>query len=442
MQHHKTPLVLGLGITGLAVVRHLVRLGYKPVVLDTRANPLNLDVLQTEYPEVPYVLGEFVLPPIDTIHSITISPGLPLDLPILETARAAGIPIYGELDWFVQAVGNAPVVGITGSNGKSTVTTLVGLMAEASGLKVGVGGNLGTAVLDLLAPDVQVYVIELSSFQLEALAAIPLRAAAFLNLSPDHLDRHGTLEAYIAAKAKIFEEAQACIYNAADLNTMPAHHPVAYSFSTTDTSDYGIAIESGEPWFYTPQGLLCPVKVCGLMGLHNAENILAAIALGERLALLPEAMVQVLSTFTGLPHRCQQVTIHQGVRWINDSKGTNVGACVAALQGIGPQTQGKIILIAGGQAKGADLSPLTPVLAKYVCLLITFGQDAEQLEAVAGTVDYQRVPTLEAAVAAAYKQAQSGDVVLLSPACASLDQFKNFEQRGELFTDYVNHYCD
>ncbi len=441
MQHHKTPLVLGLGITGLAVVRHLVRLGYKPLVLDTRANPLNLDVLQKEYPEVSYILGEFVLPPIETIHSITVSPGLAFDLPILESARAAGIPIYGELDWFVQAVGTAPVVGITGSNGKSTVTTLVGLMAEASGLKVGVGGNLGTAVLDLLAPDVDVYVIELSSFQLEALTAIPLRAAAFLNLSPDHLDRHGTLEAYIAAKAKIFDEAQACIYNAADLNTIPKHHPVAYSFSTTDTSDYGIAMESGEPWFYTPQGLLCPLKVCGLMGLHNAENILAAIALGERLELLPEAMVQVLTTFKGLPHRCQQVILHKGVRWINDSKGTNVGACLAALQGIGPQITGKIILIAGGQAKGADLSPLTPVFAEYVRMLITFGQDAAQLEAVAGDVAYQRVSTLEEAVGLASQLAKQGEVVLLSPACASLDQFKNFEQRGEFFTDYVKHYC-
>jgi len=330
------------------------------------------------------------------------------------------------------------VIGITGSNGKSTVTTLVGEMALAAGLRAGIGGNLGTPALDLLDAQAQLYVLELSSFQLETTATLKLAAATVLNVSPDHLDRHGSIERYIAAKARVYAHAQTAVVNRDDRATHTGAHLarriVSFGLDVPAQGHYGLLEHGGEPWLACGAERLLPLSALKIQGLHNAANALAALALADAADLPRAASLRALAAFRGLPHRCEWVAEQGGVTWINDSKGTNVGASLAALHGL----KGPLVWLGGGQGKGQDFTALRVPLQEKARAAIVFGEDAARIEHdLGGALPVHRVPDLSAAVAQARALAQKGDRVLLSPACASLDQFKNYEDRGRQFAAMV-----
>ncbi len=428
-------LVVGLGKSGASTARYLSREGARMVLTDSRAAPGGLDELRT-LPGVDGIhVGAFAAPePLSQFAFAVVSPGVPLDDPFIDSLRAAKLELIGDIELFARAVGDTPVIGITGSNGKSTVTELVGAMAREAGVKAGVGGNLGTPALDLLDDSNQLYVLELSSFQLETTETLKLVAATVLNISPDHLDRHGSIERYTAAKARIYAHAQTAVVNRDDRSTHTGAHTarrvVSFGPDAPGKGHYGLIQHDGETWAARGETPLFPIASLKIEGLHNAANALAAFALAEAAGLNEAGMFAALFSFPGLAHRCEWVADIDGVSWINDSKGTNVGATLAALQGL----QGPLVWIAGGQGKGQDFSALRAPLKDKARIAILFGQDAALIERdLAGQVAVKRVDDLAAAVIAAKQAAQHGDRVLLSPACASLDQFKNYEQRGADF---------
>ncbi|HWY24919.1 MAG TPA: UDP-N-acetylmuramoyl-L-alanine--D-glutamate ligase [Nevskia sp.] len=451
-------LVVGLGKSGAATARHLGRAGLSLALTDSRAAPGNLDEARAAAPRGEFHLGGFDAPqPWSQYAFAVISPGVPLDDPFVAALRGAGVEILGDVELFARAAA-APVIGITGSNGKSTVTTLVGEMALAAGLRAGVGGNLGTPALDLLDAQAQIYVLELSSFQLETTETLKLAAATILNVSPDHLDRHGSVERYTAAKARIYAHAQTAVVNRDDRATHSGAHLarriVSFGLDQPAPGHYGLLEHQGETWLAAPQpgseasigsraqgasslfpaSPVLPLAALKIQGLHNAANALAALALADAAAIPREAGLRALTTFKGLPHRCEWVAERDGVTWINDSKGTNVGASLAALQGF----SGPLVWLGGGQGKGQDFTALRVPLKEKARAAIVFGEDAARIEHdLGGAVPVRRVPDLAAAVAEARKLAQSGDRVLLSPACASLDQFRNYEERGRQFAVLV-----
>jgi UDP-N-acetylmuramoylalanine--D-glutamate ligase len=428
-------LVVGLGASGVSALRYLSRAGAKLVVTDSRLNPAGIDALRSEFPAVEFHLGAFDAPrPLAPFAEAIVSPGVSLDEPFVRELTEAGVAIIGDIELFARAA-NAPVIGITGSNGKSTVTTLVGHMANAAGLRVRVGGNLGTPALDLLADDAQLYVLELSSFQLETTHNLKLRAATNLNLSQDHLDRHGNMDHYAAVKARIFAHAEIAVVNREDELVM-RHAPVgALTFGvgrvmTRRSGQYGL--EDG--WLCADQHSLIELSALKIQGLHNAANALAALALADAAGIARDASLQALSEFRGLPHRCAYVAEIDGVTYLDDSKGTNVGATLAALQGL----DGPIVWLGGGQGKGQDFEPLAKSLADKGRAAILFGADAAAIErAIYGALPVYREADLAASVKRAHQLAQPGDRVLLSPACASLDQFKNYVERGQRFSQAV-----
>ena len=428
-------LVVGLGKSGASTARYLSREGARMVLTDSRAAPGGLDELRA-LPGVDGIhVGAFAAPaPLSQFAFAVVSPGVPLDDPFIESLRAAKLELIGDIELFARAVGDTPVIGITGSNGKSTVTELIGAMAREAGVHAGVGGNLGTPALDLLDDRHQLYVLELSSFQLETTETLKLVAATVLNISPDHLDRHGSLERYTAAKARIYAHTQTAVVNRDDRSTHTGAHTarrvVSFGPDAPSKGHYGLIEHDGETWAARGETPLFPISSLKIEGLHNAANALAAFALAEAAGLNEAGMFKALFSFTGLAHRCEWVADLDGVSWINDSKGTNVGATMAALQGL----QGPLVWIGGGQGKGQDFTALRAPLKAKARLAILFGQDAAAIEHdLAGQVPVQRVDDLAAAVLAARTAAQHGDRVLLSPACASLDQFKNYEQRGAVF---------
>ncbi|WP_293369169.1 UDP-N-acetylmuramoyl-L-alanine--D-glutamate ligase [Nevskia sp.] len=428
-------LVVGLGKSGASTVRYLSREGARMVLTDSRVAPGGLDELRA-LPGVEAIhVGAFEAPaPLSQFAFAVVSPGVPLDDPFIEQLRATKLELIGDIELFAHAVGDTPVIGITGSNGKSTVTELVGAMAREAGVKAGVGGNLGTPALDLLDDSNQLYVLELSSFQLETTETLKLVAATVLNISPDHLDRHGSIERYTAAKARIYAHAQTAVVNRDDRSTHTGAHTarrvVSFGPDAPAKGHYGLIQHDGEPWAARGETPLFPIASLKIEGLHNAANALAAFALAEAAGLNEAGMFAALFSFPGLAHRCEWVADIAGVSWINDSKGTNVGATLAALQGL----QGPLVWIAGGQGKGQDFSALRAPLKDKARVAILFGQDAALIERdLAGQVAVKRVDDLAAAVIEAKQAAQHGDRVLLSPACASLDQFKNYEQRGAAF---------
>ncbi len=425
--------VAGLGKTGLSIVRFLRRQGARVRATDTRAEPPMLAELRRDYPEVEFVSG---LPEsaLEGATAVVSSPGLDLRLPFFTAASMRELPVFGDIELFARTA-RAPLVAITGSNGKSTVTTLVGEMARKAGRRAAVGGNLGTPALDLLDDGIELYVLELSSFQLELTESLDPAAAVVLNVSPDHIDRHGTLEHYAELKARIYRGRGHCVINRDDpqVAAMAPAGRALTGFSLQaprGSDDYGLAQADGEPWLARGKERLLKLSELRIKGLHNAANALAALALGEAVQLPRTAMLESLREFPGLPHRCQWVAERGGVNWYNDSKGTNVGATLAALTGM----PGPIVLLAGGLAKGGDFAPLKPVLADKGRALVLFGQDALLIErAVGGTVPVHHAPDLERAVHRAADVARPGDTVLLSPACASFDMFSGYEERGERF---------
>jgi len=435
---HRT-LIVGLGETGLSVARFLAARGEAVAITDSRAVPPMLDALGEELPDVAVFTGGFSAEAFAAAERIVVSPGVSLRQPLLAEAAARGVEIIGDIELFARQA-KAPVLAITGSNGKSTVTALVGEMARLAGIDARVGGNFGTPALDLLGEtEPALYVLELSSFQLETTYSLACSAAALLNISPDHLDRYTDVGEYAEAKARIFAHAEVCVLNADDPRVAAmaeACHGVVVRFSQgpAGPGDYGLLEVDGATWLCRGDERLILAEELRLVGRHNYANVLAALALGAAGGLPREAMLEGARLFAGLPHRCQWVAERNGVRWYDDSKGTNVGATLAAIAGL----ERPLVLIAGGDGKGQDFSPLRAALAEGVRAVVLIGRDAPQIEAAIAAV----VPTVYAAdmgeaVARAAELARPGDAVLLSPACASFDMFRNYEHRGEVFAQAV-----
>ena len=431
--------VVGLGATGRSVARFLHAQGVAFSVVDTRAEPPGLEELRAELPDVTIYAGEYPEDLIAGAAELVVSPGIAMDDPLVAAALADDVAVVGDIDLFMREA-NAPVVGITGSNAKSTVTELVGQMARDAGRDVGVGGNLGTPALDLLLPERDLYVLELSSFQLERAGVLGLASATVLNVSPDHLDRHGTMAAYHMAKHRIFRGCSAVVINPDDPLTVPLvpAEVTQFSWRMGEPDLKGFGLRSDDDVQYLSRGFeqLLPVTELGLQGRHNVANALAALALGASVDLPLDGMVQTLKSYRGLPHRCEQVARIDGVRYVDDSKGTNVGATAAALAGLGGDRD--IVLIAGGQGKGADFGALRDTVTAYCRHLVLIGEDAGLLEqALADCAPVTLADSLDDAVSAASRLAASGDTVLLSPACASFDMFSGYVERGERFAAAV-----
>lgn len=433
-------LILGLGRTGLSCARFLARLDLEVAVTDSREVPPGLAELREALPDVAVWVGAFNTEAFARADCLVVSPGVAIDDPLIAGAQARGVPVIGDIEIFARFA-DAPIIAITGSNGKSTVTTLLGEMARCAGRVAQVGGNIGTPALDLLqaeAPDL--YILELSSFQLETTHSLRTQASALLNISEDHMDRYTGLDAYSAAKTRIFQGDGVMVLNADDQQVMQVttalredRQVVSFTLGAPVQHGYGLCAGADGPWLCHAGEMLLPVKSLRLQGRHNIANVLAALALGDVVGLEMPAMLEAARQFTGLPHRTQWVAEHAGVTWINDSKATNVGAAIAAIRGI-PAT--RLILIAGGQGKGQDFTPLREALRERVVSVILLGEDAQQIAAVIkGIVPLRLVDTMEEAVSAAAAVAQPGDTVLLSPACASFDMFDGFAQRGIAFSD-------
>ncbi|MDH3559363.1 MAG: UDP-N-acetylmuramoyl-L-alanine--D-glutamate ligase [Gammaproteobacteria bacterium] len=428
-------LVVGLGKTGLSVARYLSRHQVPVAVVDSRAKPPGLEDLRKELPvDVALFLGSFEEQAFERAERIVVSPGVSIQEPLIAAAAARGVPVIGDIELFAQ-VARAPVVAITGSNGKSTVTTLLSAMAQRAGMMVRTGGNIGVPALDLITdsePDL--YVLELSSFQLETTCSLRPAASVVLNISADHMDRYPDLGAYAGAKQIIYRNAAVQVVNADDpLASALAdtgRRQLRFSRGEPAAGEFGVRDYQGTQWLARGDARIMPVSAIRLAGYHNVVNVLAALALGDAIGLAEDAMIEAINEFRGLPHRMQLVAEHDGIRWYNDSKGTNVGATLAAID----SAKGAVVLIAGGDAKGADLEPLAAALQAKGRAAVLIGKDAKRLQAVLqGHVPVTLATDMTQAVALAAGLAQPGDSVLLSPACASTDMYRNFEERGEHF---------
>lgn len=425
----KKVVIIGLGLTGLSCVDFFLARGVTPRVMDTRGVPPGVEKLPAN---VERWLGSLNDDWLLSADLIVASPGMALAHPALMAAADAGVEIVGDIELFCREA-QAPIVAITGSNGKSTVTTLVGEMAKAAGWQVGVGGNIGLPALMLLDQPAQLYVLELSSFQLETTYSLQAAAATILNVSEDHMDRYPLgMQQYRAAKLRVYEQASVCVVNADDAMTMPVRGADKRCISFgVDVGDYHLNRQQGSTWLRVKGEKVLNTDEMKLVGQHNYTNALAALALADAAGLPRSSSLKALTSFTGLAHRFQLVREHNGVRWINDSKATNVGSTEAALNGL--QVKGRLWLLLGGDGKSADFSPLAPYLQNDSVRPYCFGRDGDALAALRPDVAV-RTDTMREAMQQIAAQVAPGDMVLLSPACASLDQFKNFEQRGEIFT--------
>ncbi|WP_252179348.1 UDP-N-acetylmuramoyl-L-alanine--D-glutamate ligase [Endozoicomonas sp. 4G] len=439
---NRTRVVVGLGKTGLSCARYLAERQRSFKVMDTRENPPGIDELKAIYPDVPVHLGGLNPEWLNDADELILSPGIALATPEIAEAVGKGTQAIGDVELFCREV-DKPVVAITGSNGKSTVTTLLGEMAKEAGLNVAVGGNIGTPALELLEREnVDLYILELSSFQLETTHSLRAAAATVLNISPDHMDRYESMMDYHKAKQRIYRGCKHAVYNKQDALTVPllpqTVPATAFTSAKPDLHDYGLIEDKEGVWLCKGVERLQQAAAMKLPGRHNQLNALAALALGESVGIPMTPMLETLRRFTGLAHRCQWVAEEKGVVWINDSKATNVGASVAAIEGLGETLAGKIVLIAGGDGKGADFNQLKQPLQKYGRKVVLIGRDAPDIDAaVSGVIPVQYAKDLAAAIDHACEVSESGDAVLLAPACASFDMFKSFEQRGDVFTTLV-----
>ncbi len=439
----KKVLVLGLGDTGLSSLRWLAAQGAHLSVADTRENPPGLDALKAELPKVNIHTGAFKAACFVDVDLIVASPGVPLSEPEIQLAIQRGVSVVGDVELFAQyRPASAKVIAITGANGKTTVTTLVGEICKAAGLKTIVAGNIGLPVLDALmmeTPDV--YVLELSSFQLETTSTLQIDAATMLNLSEDHMDRYTSFQDYAIAKARIFYNAKLQVLNRDDAWSMLMARPklAQVTFGLNDDGDessYGLKQVDGDTWLCEGDKELINLQDLKIVGLHNASNALAAVALCRGIGVDYAHIIQTLYNFKGLPHRVEWVANIDDVDYYDDSKGTNVGATCAALTGLAQ----KVVLIAGGDGKGQDFTPLAAAVAENASAVVLIGRDAAIIEAVliaTNTPLYQAIDLPEA-VNIAKKLAKANEAVLLSPACASFDMFKNYVHRAEVFVAAVN----
>jgi UDP-N-acetylmuramoylalanine--D-glutamate ligase len=464
----KKVIIIGLGETGISVARFLKRQGIGFSVCDTREASANLEKFQSEFPDAILHLGQLDPTLLKSATQLIVSPGVAISTPAIAEAQQAGVEIIGDIELFVRHCA-APIIAITGSNGKTTTTTLVGEMAQASGFRVGIGGNIGTPALDLLTDDYNFFILELSSFQLETIQSLQAAAAVCLNVSDNHMDRYHNFQEYVATKNTIYHNSKVSVINLDD--------PQSWQMANLSKNKIGFTVNDPEVGRLTrskpmePEGCLLASRKQAYMRdsenqhcfalinnqlcydgdawlaiadlpiktKHHCANLLAAFALGSSCGFAKEAMIKVAKSFVGIPHRCQTVAEKKGVLWINDSKATTIAAATVAIENIGVTITGKIILIAGGDSKGANFTPFAKPISDYCRAVILLGRDAKQIAAI--LPDSSKlifVKTLAEAVAQAAKLAEMGDAVLLSPACASTDMFKNFVERGELFINYVN----
>ncbi|MCM0611033.1 UDP-N-acetylmuramoyl-L-alanine--D-glutamate ligase [Marinobacter sediminum] len=433
-------LVVGLGKTGLSCVRYLSGQGREIAVADSRENPPGLEQLRAQWPDVPVYLGAFDAELFEGFNELVVSPGISVAEPAIARAAQAGAFIRGDIDLFAEAA-DAPIVAITGSNGKTTVTTLVGEMAQAAGRRVETGGNIGTPALDLLGRGADLFVLELSSFQLETTSELNALAATVLNVSDDHMDRYPTKMAYFQAKQRIFRGCKNAVVNLDDALSTPMARDslrfICFGFHRVNPDTFSTRDDDEGTWITFGFENLLLASELKLLGRHNISNVMAALGLGYAAGLPMEIMLDVARNFWGLPHRCEFIRQLAGVDYINDSKGTNVGAAVAAIESLVPDN-GKVVLIAGGDGKGADFMPLQAPAVLHCRALVLIGRDAGQIaEATGGNVEVHRARSLEEAVSTAAGLAKAGDRVLLSPACASFDMFRDYSDRGDQFRRLV-----
>lgn len=433
-------LVVGLGKTGLSCVRYLCEKGRDVAVADSRLSPPGLDDLRAEWPDLPVYLGEFDADLFAGFNELVVSPGISVAEPAIRVAADKGAVIRGDIDLFSE-VADAPIIAITGSNGKTTVTTLVGEMARAAGRRVEVGGNIGTPALELLGRGADLYVLELSSFQLETTRELNALAATVLNVSDDHMDRYPDKMAYFQAKQRIFNGCQNAVVNLDDALSTPMARDnlrfLCFGFHRVNPDTFSTRDDDEGTWITFGFDNLLLAEELGLMGQHNISNVMAALALGHAAGLPMDVMLDTAKRFKGLPHRCEFVRRVSDVDYINDSKGTNVGATAAAIESLVP-AGGKIVLIAGGEGKGADFSLLAEPVATHCRAVVLIGTDAETIATALGNrVETVNAADIAGAVHTARKLAQPGDRVLLSPACASFDMFRDYGDRGDRFRQQV-----
>ncbi|MBE3763817.1 UDP-N-acetylmuramoyl-L-alanine--D-glutamate ligase [Vibrio parahaemolyticus] len=426
--------VVGLGITGLSVVKHLRKTQPQLTVkvIDTRDNPLGAERLPEQ---VELHRGGWNTQWLAEADLVVTNPGIALATPEIQTVLAKGTPVVGDIELFAWAV-NKPVVAITGSNGKSTVTDLTGVMAKAAGLTVGVGGNIGVPALELLEQDADLYVLELSSFQLETTSSLKLKAAAFLNLSEDHMDRYEGMADYRAAKLRIFDHAELAVVNRDDQETYPEVEMSVVTFGS-DEQAYGLEVDGSRTWLLDHGQRVIASDELKLVGKHNLANALVVLALLKAAGVDYHNALNALKNYTGLTHRCQVVADNRGVKWVNDSKATNIASTMAALSGL--ESTGKLYLLVGGVGKGADFTPLKPIFATLNLQLCCFGLDGDDFMPLHESAI--RFNTMEGVIQQISSQLKSGDMVMLSPACASFDQFDNFMARGDAFAVLAQKYA-
>jgi UDP-N-acetylmuramoylalanine--D-glutamate ligase len=434
-------LIVGLGATGLSVAHYLAARGESFAVFDTRHEPPGLQALRAIDSQAELHLG--LLPPevLTRAARLIVSPGVPMREPVLQQAIDAGIEVIGDIELFARTA-RAPVAAVSGSNGKSTVVSLLAVLARQAGCKVAPGGNLGTPALDLIAnPEPDLYVLELSSFQLETTQTLCPTVACVLNVSADHMDRYTNVEAYAGAKARIYRNAQVRVINRDDpavaaMTFAYRERITSFSLNAPRDNHYGLRCIQGRTWLCKGRTCLIAEDELRIIGRHNTANALAALAMGAALGFRMDSMCDALRSFTGLPHRTQWTAEHNGVHWYNDSKATNVGATLAALAGM----PGPVVLIAGGDGKGADFSPLRKLVSAKARAVVLIGRDAPRIAAaLANTVPLILAEDMDKAVAQSALIAKPGDQVLLSPACASLDMYRSFGERGEHFMSAVQH---
>jgi len=436
--------VIGLGQTGVSCARYLASKGERFAIADTRFNPPGLAEIEQEFPDVELWLGPLDAGLLREASQLVVSPGVAVSEPAIAKAMDAGVPVIGDVELFAREV-SAPVIAITGSNAKSTVTSLVGHMAAKAGINVGVGGNIGLPVLDLLAEgEKDLYVLELSSFQLETTQNLRAQAATILNLCADHLDRYPDMLEYGLAKQRIYTGCKLAVVNRDDEATQPVHEfksdLVSFGLDQPEPGQFGLQTHGGRQWLAQGDELLIAADEIALTGRHGQINALSALALGQGGGIPMDAMLEALKDFQGLDHRCQLVLEHNGIKYIDDSKGTNVGATVAALKGLA--SDGALILIAGGDGKGAAFDELAEPVAEHCKAVVLIGRDANLIAGALKpeTVIY-RASSMEDAVTQAVRLAESGDQVLLSPACASWDMFKGYIERGRVYAAAVKDLC-
>lgn len=433
-------IVVGMGNTGISCARYLAARKINFAMTDSRAEPPLLKTIREQFPGVPLYTEGFDPALLCSAKQLLLSPGVSLAEPAIAQAKAAGVSVVGDIEIFCRHA-NAPIVAITGSNGKSTVTMLVAEMTRAAGMKTAVGGNLGTPALNLLdEPDIDIFVLELSSFQLETVTSLNAVAAVVLNISEDHMDRYPGMAAYTQAKSRIYQGDGTMILNLDDPLVAAMRRPDrkmhGFTLADPDRDNYGIRAYAGTRWLVKGDEELLRADEIRMAGEHNIADALAAFALAEVLNVPRTTIGKVLREFTGLPHRCQWIAEINGVRWFNDSKGTNVGASYAAIQGLAENKN--IILIAGGDGKGADFSRLAEAAEYYLRAAVLIGRDAPRIKQVLqGIVPVVNALDMNAAVRTASTLAEPGDVVLLSPACASLDMFSDYRARGDAFKNAV-----